>query len=74
MTINVGDVFPELTRREREVCAALIEGKPNKVIARDLGISPRTVEDHRSEIFRKTGTGDARHLVYKAVGSPEIAA
>jgi two-component system response regulator FixJ len=42
-----------LTQREREVMALLVEGKLNKVIAADLGISPRTVEIHRAKLMEK---------------------
>lgn len=74
MKISVGEMFPTLSPRQREICVGLIEGKQNKVIARDLGISPRTVEDHRAEIFRRTGSSDVRQLVYKALGEPEVVA
>lgn len=42
-----------LTPREREVMEFLVAGKPNKVIAADLGISARTVEVHRAKIMEK---------------------
>jgi two-component system response regulator FixJ len=42
-----------LTPREREVLDGLAEGLPNKTIAYDLGISPRTVEIHRSNLMTK---------------------
>ncbi len=42
-----------LTPREREVMELLIQGKRNKIIASDLGISNRTVEAHRAKIMEK---------------------
>lgn len=44
-----------LSPREREVLAALVEGKANKMIAFELGISPRTVEVHRANLMEKLG-------------------
>ncbi|HEX3350678.1 MAG TPA: response regulator FixJ [Acetobacteraceae bacterium] len=42
-----------LTPRERDVLKLLIDGRPNKVIAHELGISPRTVEIHRANVMEK---------------------
>lgn len=42
-----------LTPREREVLGGLVDGLPNKTIAYDLGISPRTVEIHRANLMTK---------------------
>ncbi|GMM92713.1 response regulator transcription factor [Qipengyuania sp. MTN3-11] len=42
-----------LTTRETEVLEGLVEGLPNKSIAYDLGVSPRTIEAHRAKIMRK---------------------
>ncbi len=44
-----------LTEREREVILLAVQGHPNKHIARQLGISHRTVEIHKSKIMQKTG-------------------
>lgn len=44
-----------LTPREREVLDAVMEGKANKVIAFDFGVSLKTVEQHRSRMMRKLG-------------------
>jgi DNA-binding NarL/FixJ family response regulator len=50
----------KLTARERQIRGYLCKGWTNKEIGRQLGISPRTVEDHRTHILRKYG---ARNLV-----------
>jgi FixJ family two-component response regulator len=52
-----------LTRRERDVLARLVEGASNKEIARQLGLSSRTVEGHRACIMRKAGVRSAAELV-----------
>jgi two-component system response regulator FixJ len=44
-----------LTQREQDVLHGLVSGKPNKVIAYDLGISPRTVEVYRANLMGKLG-------------------
>ncbi len=45
----------ELTPREREVLALVVEGKRNREIAGELTISPATVENHLHRIFGKLG-------------------
>ncbi len=52
-----------LTERERQVLAGLAAGKANKVIALDLGISPRTVEIYRANVMAKLEAGSLSELV-----------
>jgi two-component system, LuxR family, response regulator FixJ len=52
-----------LSERERQVLDGLVSGLPNKTIAYDLGISPRTVEIHRANVMSKMGAGSLSHLV-----------
>jgi FixJ family two-component response regulator len=52
-----------LTRREREVLEQFTAGASNKEAGRTLGISPRTIEDHRANIMKKLGARNAADLV-----------
>jgi FixJ family two-component response regulator len=52
-----------LTRREREVLEQFTAGTSNKEAGRHLGISPRTIEDHRANIMKKLGARNAADLV-----------
>lgn len=70
-----GDVVPaevrarvdSLTPREREVLDQLVIGSPNKVIAYELSISPRTVEIHRANLMKKMQADSLSHLVRMAI-------
>ena len=56
-----------LSPREREVLDLLTAGKPNKHIARDLGLSPRTVEVHRARLMERLGVGSLAEAVRLAM-------
>jgi FixJ family two-component response regulator len=58
-----------LTPREKEVMEMVAEGKANKVIAIDLGVSERTVEIHRARVMQKTGAESLPHLVRMIVAA-----
>ena len=58
-----------LTPREREILQLVGAGKTTKEIARDLGISPKTVEFHRSHLMRKYEAHNMAELVRKAGGT-----
>jgi len=56
-----------LTRREREIVAAIVAGQANKDIARSLGISEETVKHHLTSIFNKLGVSNRLELALMAV-------
>lgn len=58
-----------LSERERQVLEGLVEGKANKVIGLDLGISPRTVEIYRAHVMSKMQAGSLSELVRMALVS-----
>jgi len=57
-----------LTLREQEVLAKIAAGASNKEAARELGLSSRTVEDHRSSIMRKIGAKNSAELMRRVFG------
>lgn len=60
--VAVQQRLASLSAREREVLELILEGRMNKVIADQLGISMRTVEVHRAHIFEKMGVKTAVEL------------
>lgn len=60
-------LLDQLSPREVEVLHGVVDGKANKVIAFELGISPRTVEVYRANVMTKTGAGSLAELVRMAM-------
>jgi two-component system CheB/CheR fusion protein len=58
-----------LTMRQRQILDLVLEGHPSKNIAADLGISQRTVDNHRAAIMRKTGSKSLPALVRTALAA-----
>ena len=66
---NAGARIARLTPREREVLVALVEGGTNKSIGKKLGISPRTVELHRSQVMNHLDAGSLTELLQIALSA-----
>jgi len=64
---EIHDKLASLSNRERQVLEGLVAGKPNKVIAFDLGISPRTVEIYRANVMTKMTANSLSELVRMAM-------
>lgn len=65
--------FGGLTQREHQVALRVAAGQPNKVIAAELGISPRTVEVYRAKAMSKTGARSVADLVHLVMRQPPAA-
>ena len=64
---EVGERLASLSDRERDVLNGLVAGHANKVIAHDLGISPRTVEIYRANLMKKMQARSLSELVRMAL-------
>jgi two-component system CheB/CheR fusion protein len=58
-----------LTRRQRQILDLVLAGHPSKNIAADLGISQRTVDNHRAAIMKKTGSKSLPALIRTALAA-----
>src|SRR4029079_9792348 len=58
-----------LTRRQRQILELVLTGHPSKNIAADLGISQRTVDNHRAAIMRKTCSKSLPPLIRTALAA-----
>jgi len=61
--VRIRERLESLTPREREVLTLMTRGKPNNVMAAELGVSQRTVEIHRARVMEKSGANSLAHLV-----------
>ena len=64
---EINDKLATLSNRERQVLEGLVAGNPNKTIAFDLGISPRTVEIYRANLMTKMSANSLSDLVRMAM-------
>ena len=71
---NASQHIAGLTERQRQVMDMVLAGHPSKNIAADLGISQRTVENHRAAIMRKTGSKSLPALARLALAAGDISA
>jgi DNA-binding NarL/FixJ family response regulator len=53
----------DLSKRQRQVLAGIVRGCPNKIIAWELGLSVRTVEAYRAQLFERLGARNAADAV-----------
>lgn len=72
--ISLQSVLPKATLREREVCGLLVRGLTDKQIAKEFGISPKTVNQHRCRLLKLAKVNTATGLIYKVLGSLEVVA
>jgi RNA polymerase sigma factor (sigma-70 family) len=64
-TDDVEQRLSSLTGREREVLDQILSGLTSKEIARELGVSPRTVEAHRKNLLQKMGIATVKALILR---------
>ena len=63
------EALGRLTPREKDVLREVVAGYSNKIIAHHLGLSPKTVEVHRSRVMDKTGAKNLPQLVRMAIAA-----
>jgi RNA polymerase sigma factor (sigma-70 family) len=61
---SIGALMAKLTLRERQVLELIVMGKPNKIVAAELGISTKTVEIHRSRVMEKLAARNLAELIH----------
>lgn len=65
--VEIEERYERLTNREREVFEIVVEGKPNKVVATELGLSQKTIEVHRAHVMEKMEAESFADLVKMAI-------
>ena len=69
--LQAANLIASLTARQRQILKMVLQGHPSKNIAADLGISQRTVENHRASIMSKTGSKSLPALARLALAAAE---
>jgi PAS domain S-box-containing protein len=62
-------ITADLTPREREIAALLVEGQTSKLIGRRLGVSPRTVDIYRGRLMKKYAAASTPELIHKLLSA-----
>lgn len=73
-TERIRELYETLTPREREVLDLVTSGKPNKIMAADLGVSQRTIEIHRARVMEKMHANSLAQLVRMVLDLRDAAA
>lgn len=66
---EAGALREDLSKRQRQVLAGIVRGCPNKIIAWELGLSVRTVEAYRAQLFERLGARNAADAVRLALAA-----
>lgn len=66
--ISARRVVVDLTTREREIARQIAAGHSTKQIARNLDVSPRTIDGHRARLMKKMGASSASEMVARLMG------
>jgi PAS domain S-box-containing protein len=67
--ISARRVVVDLTTREREIARQIAAGHSTKQIARDLAVSPRTIDGHRARLMKKMGASSASEMIARLMGT-----
>lgn len=68
----IDTLLSKLTPRERDVMHYVAMGKPNKIIAAELGVSQRTIEAHRARCFQKLQVRNAVELARRVMSMGQL--